>query len=86
MRAAHSFFFKSFDKGVFEDLFVRRPVFFLRNLSLSVKSFQTADTNQYILYILNGVVILLGFYIFLGLNHVICLMAAFYFILKYLEG
>jgi len=85
MRTAHSFFFKSFDKGIFEDLFVRRPVFLLRNLSVALKDFQTADINQYIFYILNTTIVLLGLYVLMFINHIFCLMAAFYFILKYLE-
>lgn len=84
MVSGYNFLFKSFDKGVFETFFVKSPISFFNGVSLILKSFLTADINQYIFYIVNIAAGVLVFYFFFELNYPFSLMIIFYFIYKYL--
>jgi hypothetical protein len=63
---------------------VKTPISFFTNLSLILKSFLTADINQYIFYIVNTTGGVLLFYFFFDVNYPFSLMIIFYFIYKYL--
>ena len=49
-------FFKNFDKGILEYIFVKRVIWFSIGFSNFIKFFQTGELTEYIVYITNVVV------------------------------
>lgn len=73
--------FKSVDKGVIEEVFVKKPVQSIVNLSKLQLSYQNSNTNTYLLYTTNILLLFLILFYILGISNFIYTCFLLFFVI-----
>lgn len=82
---SYEFLFKSIDRGILEDFFIKKPIYFFVNFFTIIDSYRVSDINFYLIFSLNIVIIIFISIILIELNINLFFLLVFYIIFRLIE-